>query len=109
MQTFSSDSPLNYVQNFPVIASESEEEFDFSPCNIVAGVKISNTLDILQKISYCNSGPFSLLDLYLPANSYRIVVDVFVTLECIHLYILCIVPRFLFWEVSIMYWSHVMP
>ena len=72
MQTYSNDSPLNSVQNFPVIASESEEEFDFSPSNIVAGVKISNTLDILQKISYCSSDPFSLLDLYLPANSYRI-------------------------------------
>ena len=40
MQTFSSDSPLNSVQNLPVIASESEEEFDFSPSNVVAGVKI---------------------------------------------------------------------
>ena len=34
-------------------------------------------------------------------------VDVFVTLECIHLYILCLVPQCLFWEVSIMYLSHV--
>ena len=29
-------------------------------------------------------------------------VDVFVTSECIHLYILSIVPRCLFWEISIM-------
>ena len=29
-------------------------------------------------------------------------VDVFVTSKCIHLYIVCIVPRCLFWEVSIM-------
>ena len=29
-------------------------------------------------------------------------VDVFVTSKCIHLYILCIVPRCLFWEVSVM-------
>ena len=29
-------------------------------------------------------------------------IDVFVTLECIHLYILCIVPQCLFQEVSIM-------
>ena len=36
-------------------------------------------------------------------------VDVFVTLECIHLYILCLVPRCLFREVSVMYLSHVMP
>ena len=49
MQTFSSDSPLNYVQNFPVIASKSEEEFDFSPSNVAAGVKICNNLDILEK------------------------------------------------------------
>ena len=49
MQTFSSDSPLNSEQNSPVIASESEEEFDLSPYNVVAGVHISNTLDILEK------------------------------------------------------------
>ena len=36
-------------------------------------------------------------------------VDVFVTLECIHPYILCIVPRCLFLNVSVMYLSHVMP
>ena len=72
MQTFSSDSPLNSVQNLPVIASESEEEFDFSPSNVVVGVKISNTLNILEKIPYCRSDPFTLLDLYLLANSYRI-------------------------------------
>ena len=29
-------------------------------------------------------------------------VDVFVTLKCIKLYILCIAPRCLFWEVSVM-------
>ena len=33
-----SDSPLNYVPNLPVIASESEKEFDFYPSNVVAGV-----------------------------------------------------------------------
>ena len=47
MQTFTCDFPLNSVQNLPVIASKSEEEFDFSPSNTVVGVKISNTLDIL--------------------------------------------------------------
>ena len=72
MQTFSSDSPLNSVQNLPVIASESEEEFYFSPSNIVAGVQIINTLDILEKISDFRSDPFTLLDLELPANFYRI-------------------------------------
>ena len=30
------------------------------------------------------------------------IVDVIVTSECIHLYILCIVPRCLFWEVIVM-------
>ena len=44
MQAFSSDSPLNSVQNLSVIASESEEEFDFSPS--IVGVNISNNLDI---------------------------------------------------------------
>ena len=60
------------MQNLPLIASESEEKFDFSPSNVAAGVQISNNLDILEKISDCRSDPFSLLDLYLPANSYRI-------------------------------------
>ena len=49
MQTFSSDSPLNSVQNLPVIASESEEEFDLSPYNVDIGVHIINTLDIWKK------------------------------------------------------------
>ena len=45
---FSSDpSILNYVQSLPVIASENEEEFDFSLSNIVVGVKKSNTLYVL--------------------------------------------------------------
>ena len=51
MQTFTDDFPLNSVINLPVIASESEEKFDFSSSNVAAGVKICNTLDILEKIS----------------------------------------------------------
>ena len=51
MQTFASDFPLNSVQNLLVIASEIEEKFDFSPSNVVAGVKICDTLDILEEIS----------------------------------------------------------
>ena len=47
METFTDDFPLNSVQNLPVIAFESEEDFDVSPSNVVAGVKIRNTLDIL--------------------------------------------------------------
>ena len=38
---------------------------------------------------------------------WGIFVDVFVTSECIHLCILCIVTRFLFQDVSIMYLNHV--
>ena len=58
MQTFSNDSPLNSVQNLPAIASESEDEFDLSPSNVVVGVYISNTLDILEKILDFRSGPY---------------------------------------------------
>ena len=72
MQTFTSDFPLNSVQNLPVIASESEEKFDFSPSNVAAGVKICDTLDILKEISYYQSDPFAPHDLYLPAKSCRI-------------------------------------
>ena len=38
MQTFSSDSLLNYVQSLLVIASENEEEFNFSLSNAFANV-----------------------------------------------------------------------
>ena len=63
-----SDFPLNSVQNIRVIASESEEKLDFSPSNLVAGVKICNTLDILEEISDYQSDPFASRDLYLPAK-----------------------------------------
>ena len=36
-------------------------------------------------------------------------VDVYVTSECIQLYFLCIVTGCLFWDVFLMYLSHVMP
>ena len=68
----SNDFPLNYVQNLLVIASESEEKFDFSPSDVVAGVKICDTLDILEEISDYQSDPFGPHDLDLPANSCRI-------------------------------------
>ena len=72
MQTFTGDFPLNYVQNLPVIASESEEKFDFSPSNVSAGVKICKNLDILEEISDYKSDTFTPHDLYLPAKSCRI-------------------------------------
>ena len=49
MQTFTGDFPLNYVQNLPVIASESEEKFDLYSSNVAAGMKIFKKLDILEK------------------------------------------------------------
>ena len=60
------------MQNFPVIASESEDKFNFSPSNVAAGVKICNTLDILEKISDYKSDQFAPHDLDLPAKSCRI-------------------------------------
>ena len=72
MQTFTGDFPLNSVQNLPVIASESEEKFDFASANVAVGVKICNTLDILEKISDYKSDTFAPHDLDLPANSYGI-------------------------------------
>ena len=52
MQTSNGDFPLNFVQNLPVIASKSEEEFVFYLSNVDDGVEICNTLDILEEISY---------------------------------------------------------
>ena len=53
MQKFSSDSSiLNSVRSLPVIVSENKEKFDFSISNDVDGVKIRNTMDILEIISY---------------------------------------------------------
>ena len=48
MQTFIGDFPLNSIQNLSVIASKSEEEFDFSLYNVADGMKIFNTLDIFE-------------------------------------------------------------
>ena len=73
MQKFSSDSSiLNFVHSLPVIAPGKGEEFDFSISNDVAGVQISNYLDILEIISDFRSDPFTLIDLELPTNSYMI-------------------------------------
>ena len=73
MKTFSSDySILNYVHSLPVIASENEEEFDFSISNDVAGVQKSNNLDILEIISYLRGDPFTLIDLDIIVNSNMI-------------------------------------
>ena len=53
---------------------------------------------------------FQVIAIFLKVKCYGLNgVDVFVTSECIHLYILCIVPRCLFREVSVMCLSHVMP
>ena len=71
MQKFFSDS-LNFVDSLRVIVSEKEEEFDFSIYNDVAGVQISNTIDILEIISYYKSDPLTLINLELLVNSYRI-------------------------------------
>ena len=72
MQIFTSDFPLNSVQNLSVIAYESEEKFDFSPSTVAAGVKICNKLDVSEKISDYKSDQFSPHDIDLPANSCRI-------------------------------------
>ena len=72
MQTFTSDFPLNYVQNLSVIEFESEEKFDFSPSNVAAGVQICKNLNILEEISDYKSDTFTPHDLDLPSKSYRI-------------------------------------
>ena len=73
IQKFSNDySIINYVHSLPVIAPRKGEEFDFSISNDGVGVQISNCLDILEIISYCRTGPFTLIDLELPTNSYMI-------------------------------------
>ena len=72
MQTFTDDFPLISVQNLPIIASESEEKFDFYPSNVSDGVKICKKLDILEEISDYKSDTFTPHDLYLPPNSCRI-------------------------------------
>ena len=69
---------------------------------------------------YClegEKGPRIKMSMFLSLGSHRLApnrvvqqgVDVIITSECIHLYILCIIPQCLFWDVSIMYLSHVMP
>ena len=66
-QAFSSDSSiLNFVQSLLMIASKNEEEFDFYLSNVAAGVHKSNTLDVLEEISYFRSDPFTLFDTKFP-------------------------------------------
>ena len=60
------------MHSLPVISPGKGEEFDFSVSNDVAGVQISNFLDILEKSLDCRSDPFTLIDLELPTNSYMI-------------------------------------
>ena len=55
-----------------MIVSETIEKFDFSIYNDVSGVNISNNIDILEIISYYKSNQFTLINLELPVNSYRI-------------------------------------
>ena len=64
LQKFSSDSSiLNFVHSLPVIVSRKEEEFYFSISNDVAGVKINNTMDIMEIISYYRIDRFILINL----------------------------------------------
>ena len=58
LQKFSSNS-LNFVHSLLVIVLEKEEEFDLSISNDVAGVQISNTMDIMEIISYYRGDPFT--------------------------------------------------
>ena len=82
MQKFSSGSSiLNSMHSLPVIVSEYEEEFDFSISNDVAGVQISNNMDILGIISDCRSDPFTLIDLDIRVNSYMIACTNFQNFE----------------------------
>ena len=60
------------MHSLPVTVSEKVEEFDFSISNNVAGVQIGNTMDIMEIISNYRSDPFTLINLELPVNSYRI-------------------------------------
>ena len=71
---FSDSSILNSMHSLPMIVSENKEEFDFSISNDVAGVNISNTLDVLVEISYFRSDSFTLIYLELPG--------IFYTIEC---------------------------
>ena len=51
---------------------ERVAEFDISIYNNVSGVQIRNTMDIMEIISDYKSDPFTLINLELPVNSYRI-------------------------------------
>ena len=73
MLKLSSDSSIiNSVHSLPMITLGKGEEFDLFVSNDVASVQISNSLDILEIISYCRSDPNTLIDLELPTNSYMI-------------------------------------
>ena len=60
------------MQSFTVKAQGAEERLDSSLPGHVVGVKKSDTLDVLEEISYFRSDPFTLIDIVLPTNSYMI-------------------------------------
>ena len=55
-----------------MIVLEYEEEFYFSISNDVVGVNISDTMDILEIISYYRIEPCTLINIELLVNSYWI-------------------------------------
>ena len=61
---------------------------------------------LLDNFSNFISNPFNIRQV---GSFVRFFVDVIVTSECIHLYLLCIVTRCLFWDIFVIYLSHVMP
>ena len=67
-----------------------------------------DTFERLFKIKFGRQRTMTILIKELLALRMDRNVDVFVTSECIHLYILCIIPRCLFREVFVMSLSHVM-
>ena len=71
LQNFSSNS-LNFVHSLPVTVLETVGEFALSIYNDVSGVHISNISDIVEIISYYKSDPFTLINLELSVNSYKI-------------------------------------
>ena len=60
------------MYSLSVTVSEMVEEFDLSSYNDVSSMHIINTTDILEIISDYKNDPFTLINLELPVNSYRI-------------------------------------
>ena len=85
------------VHYIPLLDKEYEPLYEGSKTNLLSAVLLIMNLKVMNGLSNIS---ITWMLSYVKII-HHIYVDVIVTLGCIHLYFLCIVPRCLFWEVFV--------